>query len=107
MTFPSALSDLIEWIEAHAATVDLLKWIIVGLLAWALGAFRFMREKLRRPKLEIESLTSRCIWQELGTVDGNDHNARVIFLIEAGINNPTTDSLVVRDFALKVKRLKG
>lgn len=107
MTLPSVLNNLVGWIEAHATTVDLLKWIVVGLLAWTLGVFRFIRAKLKRPKLEIESFTSRCIWQELGVVDGNDHNARVVFLIEAGINNPTTDPIVVRDFTLKVKRLKG
>ena len=101
------LSNLVEWIEAHATTIDVLKWIVVGLLAWVLGVFRFIRTKLKRPKLEIESFTSRCIWQELGVVDGNDHNARVIFLIEAGVNNPTTDPIVVRDFTLKIKRLKG
>jgi len=107
MTISLALSNLVEWIESHATTIDVLKWVIVGLLAWVLGVFRFIRTKLKRPKLEIESFTSRCIWQELGIVDGNDHNARVVFLIEAGINNPTTDPIVVRDFTLKVKRLKG
>jgi hypothetical protein len=65
-----------------------------------------LRTRLKRPKLEIESFTSRCIWQELGVIDGNDHNARVVFLIEAGINNPTTDPIVVRDFTLKVRRLR-
>lgn len=107
MTFPSALTDFSAWIEAHATTVDLLKWFLVGLLAWALGVFRFLRAKLKRPRLEIESFTSRCIWQELGVIDGNDHNAIVVFLIESGITNPTTDPIVVRDFTLKVKRLKG
>lgn len=106
MTLPSILAHLVEWIEAHDATVDLLKWAMVGLLAWALGIFRFLRAKLKAPKLEIESFTSRCIWQELGVVDGNDHNARVVFLIEARINNPTTDPIVIRDFTLQVKRLK-
>lgn len=107
MTLQSVLTSLVGWIEDHATTVDLLKWVIVGLIAWALGVFRFLRAKLKRPKLEIESFTSRCIWQELGVVDGNDHNARVVFLIEAGINNSTTDPIVVRDFTLKVRRLKG
>jgi hypothetical protein len=107
MELSSTLNNLIEWIEAHTTTIDLLKWIIVGLIAWALGVFRFLRTKLKRPRLEIESLTSRCIWQELGIIDGNDHNARVVFLIEAGINNPTADPIVVRDFTLKIKRLKN
>lgn len=104
MTLPSILADLVGWIEAHGTTVDLLKWVIVGLLAWSFGVFRFLRAKLKRPKLEIESFTSRCIWQELGVVDGNDHNVRVVFLIEAGVTNPTTDPIVIRDFTLKVKR---
>lgn len=107
MEISLTLSDLVEWIEAHATTIDVLKWIIVGLLAWGLGAFRFIRTKFKRPKLEVESFTSRCIWQELGVVDGNDHNARVVFIIEAGINNPTTYPIVVRDFTLKIKTLKG
>jgi len=107
MTIPPVLTEVSGWIEAHPTTIDLLKWLIVGLLAWALGVFRFLRAKLKRPRLEIGSFTSRCIWQELGVVNGNDHNARVIFLIEAEIINPTTDPLVIRDFTLQVKRLKG
>lgn len=106
MTLSSILVDLVEWIEAHGTTVDLLKWAIVGVVAWALGIFRLLREKLKGPTLEIESLTSRCIWQELGVVDGNDHNTRVVFIIEAGINNPTTSPIVVRDFTLRVRRLR-
>lgn len=106
MTIPSVLTDSFGWIEAHGTTVDLLKWVVVGVAAWAFGGFRFLRTKLKRPKLEIESFTSRCIWRELGVVDGNDHNARVVFLIEAGINNPTTDPVVVRSFTLEVRRLR-
>lgn len=90
MTLQEALTVIVLWIEAHATTVDLLKWLIVGLLAWAFGVFRFLRTKLRKPTLEIEPLTSCCVWQELGVVDGKDSNARVVFLIDAGISNRTT-----------------
>lgn len=106
MTLPSFLTELPQWVEAHSTTVDLVKWILVGIVAWLLGVFRYLRAKLKRPKLEIESLTSRCIWKELGVVDEKDHHAQVVFLIEAGINNPTTDPMVVRDFTLQVKRIK-
>lgn len=104
MAVSTLLAAFVQWIETHGTTVDLLKWMVVGLLAWALGLFRYLRAKLKRPKLEVESLTSRCIWKELGVVDGNDHTAQVVFLIEAGINNPTTEPVVVRDFTLQVKR---
>src|SRR3546814_11479018 len=106
MTLPSSLIDLAGWIEAHATTVGLLKWVIVGLLAWALGVFRFLRAKLKRPKLEIESFTSRCIWQELGVVEGTDHNSRVGFLCAAGLTTPKKDTIFIRDFTLKDKRQK-
>ena len=62
MEISLALSNLVEWIEAHATTIDVLKWIMVGLLAWVLGVFRFIKTKLKRPKLEVEAFTSRCIW---------------------------------------------
>lgn len=106
MQLPERLPAILEWVESHGNTIDLFKWIAVGMLAWSLGLFRFLRAKLKRPRLEIVSFASRCIWQELGDIDGNQANARVAFLIEAGINNPTSDPLVVRDFALKVRRLR-
>jgi hypothetical protein len=66
MTLQSVLATLVGWIEDHATTIDLMKSVVVGLIAWALDVFRFLRAKLRRPKLEIETFTSRAIWQELG-----------------------------------------
>lgn len=100
------LSELISWVESHGTTVDLIKWLIVGVVAWLLGGFRFLRTQLQRPSLEIESFTSRCAWEDLGEVAGNPANARVTILIEAGINNPTTSQIVVRDFTLQIKLLK-
>ncbi|WP_204427169.1 hypothetical protein [Alloalcanivorax marinus] len=100
------MKEIIAWIESHGVTVDLLKWVIVGILAWLLGAFRFLKTKLKRPTLEIESLTSRCAWEELGDIDGNPANVRVTFLIQAGVNNPTAELVVIRDFSLHIRRLK-
>jgi len=101
-----SINDVISWIEAHGQTVDLLKWLLVGILAWALGVFGYIRTKLKRPRLEVDSFTSRYAWEEMGVIDGNDNNALVIFLIEARITNPTTDPVVVSDFSLQIKRLK-
>jgi hypothetical protein len=97
---------IIAWIELHGVTVDLIKWLLVGILAWFLGAFRFLKTKLKRPTLEVESLTSRCAIEELGDIDGNPANLRATFLIEAGVNNPTTEPIVIRDFSLHIIRLK-
>lgn len=100
------ITELLTWIESHGTTVDLIKWLVVGILAWLLGVFRFLHTRLKRPSLEIESFTSRCAWEDIGEVDGNPSNARVTILIEAGINNPTTSPIFIRDFTLQVKRLK-
>lgn len=94
-----------DWIEAHGNTVDLLKWISVGLLAWFLGVFSYIRTKLQRPTVEVESFTSRCIWQNIDAADGVDPHVRVIFLVEAGVLNPTDQPIVVRDFNLLVSRV--
>jgi hypothetical protein len=106
MQLLSVFSSASGWIEAHGTTVGLLKWAVVGLLAWGLGVFRYLKARLKRPQLEIESFTSRCVWRELGVVDGKDNNVQVVFLIEAGINNPTSGPIVVRDFTLELSRLK-
>lgn len=106
MTDPQVVTDIVSWIESHDKTVDLIKWVVIGLAAWLVGAFRFIRTKLKRPALEIEELTSRCVWEDLGEIDGNGNNVRVIFLIEAGVTNPTTAPIVVRNFTLSIKRQK-
>jgi hypothetical protein len=98
--------EVITWIESHPVTVGIIQWIIVGLIAWVLGFFNYIRTILKRPKVEVEKFTSRCFWEEMGVIDGNDHNARVTFLIEAGVNNPTKDPIYVRDFTVQIKRLK-
>ncbi|SEG74863.1 hypothetical protein [Halopseudomonas aestusnigri] len=103
----SYLAEAILFIESNETTIDLLKWAVVGLVAWMLGIFRYLKTKLKRPTLEVEAFTSRCSWEELGEIDGNPGNVRVILLIEAGINNPTTEPIVVRYFTLHVKRLKS
>ena len=61
------LSNLVNWIELHGTTVDLIQWLFIGLLAWVMGAFRFLYAKLKRPTLEIESFTSRCSWEDLSS----------------------------------------
>jgi len=101
-----SLNDVVTWIEAHDTTVDALKWLLIILFAWFVGVFRFVRTKLKRPSLEIEELTSRCTWEYFDEHEGNKDSVRAILLIEAGINNPTTDPIVIRDFTISIKRQK-
>ncbi|HEL3635573.1 TPA: hypothetical protein UM220_001442 [Stenotrophomonas maltophilia] len=107
---PSISVDLasrtVDWIEQHDKTVDLLKWIAAALLAWLLGLVRFVRTKLKRPTVEIEMFTSRCVVDDLGEMEGRASNIRAIFLLEPGLNNPTTDPIVVREFTIAMKALR-
>lgn len=53
----SSFSPLVDWIESHEKTVDLLKWVALLLVAWAVGLFKFLRQKFRLPIATIEEQT--------------------------------------------------
>ena len=95
-----------EWIESHEKPVDLLKWVAAGLLAWSLGVVRYIRMKLKRPTIEIELFTSRCTCDDLGEIDDSPRNIRAIYALQIGVNNPTTDPIVIRDFTLATKAMR-
>jgi hypothetical protein len=103
MNFGFELSDVLNWIEHHGQTVDLIKWLLLIAVAWVVGLFKFLRRRLKSPTLEIETLTSRAYCHDLGEQDGHQHVCRSLFLLSVGVNNPTTDTIVVRDLTLRYK----
>jgi hypothetical protein len=102
----SFLAPAIDWIESHEKTVDLLKWAALLLVAWAVGLFKFTRQKLRRPTATLEEVTSRCLVEELSEFQGRRDAVRASFLVEVGLLNPTSEPVVVRYFSLAVPRRK-
>lgn len=103
MSLTQHLAELSGWIEQHPHTVDLAKWGLLIGIAWLAGGFKLLRRWLKSPTLEIELLSSRGLCQDLGDLHGHANNCRSIFLLSVGINNPTTDVIVVRDFTLRYK----
>lgn len=101
------ISTIVSWIEAHGKTVDLLKWLVLLLVAWLAGAFRFVRNKLRTPSATIEEATSRCLVEEFAEFQGHQNAVRATFLVEVGLLNPTSERVVVRHFSLAVQRRRA
>ena len=60
------LYSLPQWIEDHQATVDLLKWLALLVIAWAAGLFRYLRDLTRTPRLAVSEVVSRCLIVETG-----------------------------------------
>lgn len=106
MIDPVSLKVTAEWIESHEKTVDLLKWIVVLMAAWAVGALKYLRQKFRRPIPTYEEFTSRCLIEEFDEFNGHKNAIRATFLMEIGIVNTTSEPIVVRDFLLSVNRKK-
>lgn len=100
------LSVVIDWIESHEKTVDLLKWLVVLFLAWVAGAFRFLRAKFRKPSATLEETTSRCLVEEFAEFQGHKNAVRATFLIEVGVLNPTPERVIVQHFSLAILRRK-
>lgn len=100
------LSVIIDWIESHEKTVDVLKWLVLLFLAWVAGAFRFLRAKFRTPSATLEEATSRCLVEEFAEFQGHQNAVRATFLIEVGVLNPTPERVVVQHFSLAIPRRK-
>lgn len=103
MPDPLNVKVAIDWVEAHQGSVDLLKWVLVIGAAWALGLFKYLRRKLKSPRIEIEELTSRCYCESFEELHDCKNVVRTMFLLQISITNPTTDPVVVKDFWLRYR----
>ncbi len=101
------ISAITDWIEAHGKTVDILKWLILLLVAWGTGLFRFIHSKLRTPRATIDESASRCLVEEFAEFQGYKNVVRATFLVEVGLLNLTSERIVVRHFSLAVLRRKA
>jgi hypothetical protein len=94
-------SAVFDWIEVHEITVDLLKWIALLVAAWAMGLFKLIKNKVRSPTIEIDSMTSRCLVLNCSDSDGAVQRHKAIFFLKIGVNNSSEKPIVVRDFCLR------
>lgn len=111
------LRRAIDWIESHDHTVELIKWSILILVAWAAGLFRLIRATVqrltRRPRLIINTETSRCYvetTERYTQKDESDHpiadylNAmKVIYFLDVSALNPTLEKVTIRHFRLSYR----
>jgi hypothetical protein len=100
----SAVQAVVQWIEGHATTVDLIKWALVLVVAWLLGGFRFVRQRMRPPKALLATHACRCLVEKFDEFEGHKGVVRTSYLLEVGLLNPTTEPVVIRDFSLAVRR---
>jgi hypothetical protein len=98
------LDRLVDWIESHEKTVDLLKWLVLLLVAWAVGLFKWIRQKLRQPIATLQEETSRCFVEEFNEFEGKKNVVRASFLLEVGLTNTTPEPVHIRHFSLLVRR---
>jgi hypothetical protein len=99
------LDTVITWIEEHDKTVDLLKWVLLLVLAWATGLFRYLRNLARKPRARLSSLTSRCYVEPMEDKQ-HSHAVLAAFLVELEVTNLGSDPIVVRTMELRMRRLR-
>src|SRR5437016_940596 len=99
------LNTAIDWIETHAATVSIVKWASVLLVAWATGLVRFIRNLTRKPQAQVSEVTSRCLVEEFDEIEGYRNAVRASFLPDIEVANRSTEEIVVRTLNLRVQRM--
>lgn len=100
------LSSLTQWIETHQATVDLLKWLALLVIAWAAGLFRYLRDFTRTPRISVSEVISRCLIVEKPYEDHVDAT-RAIYLLNIEVANRSSERIVVSSFEIRHKWLRA
>lgn len=95
---------MIDWIEQHQVTIDLLKWTALLVLAWTAGIFRFFSGLTRTPKIRVVSTASRCLIQHMEEFEGRKKVMRATFLLNVEVVNPSSEKVVVQRFMLSYWR---
>ena len=94
------ISSLIIWIENHPATTEIIKGVILLLIAWGAGVFRLLGKFTKRGQLEIIDTASICFIEEKDEFEGHKNLVRVAYLINITMRNPSNEKVVVESFAL-------
>ncbi len=98
------VSTLTEWLEQHNTTIDLLKWTVVLVVAWVVGAFRFIHGLTRKPKTALITQASRCLVEEFDELNGKRMVMRTAFLLDAEVTNPSNENVTIKGFKLSYRR---
>ena len=94
------MDKLLDWIEAHRVTVDIIQWIILLVLAYLTGLFRIIRKYTIKPKLEIIPTASVVFVENIEQHENLRNLIRASFIINAGFINRTTERIVLDKFYL-------
>jgi hypothetical protein len=99
------LAEIVAWIEAHDKTVDLLKWVALLLVAWASGAFAYLRRYRLRPRLEIAETASFVYLEYPSEPKLPGPAVRASFILNASLINSSNEKVVVDHFELSFRAL--
>jgi len=91
-----------QWIEDHQATVDLLKWLALLVIAWAAGLFRYLQDLTRTPRLAVSEVVSRCLIVET-PYGGHADAQRCVYLLNIEVANRSSERIVVSAFEIRHK----
>lgn len=99
------LSSVIDWIENHERTVDLLKWIAALFAAWSVGIFRYLRRMFKLPSSDIVPNTGICFLEDFENFRGYKNAVRASFVVEISLTNPTNLKVAIKSFELQYERI--
>ena len=97
------MNDIVDWIENHQVTVDLLKAAALVLVAWMSGLFAYLRRYRRKAILEITDTASFAYFEQIEELEGHKHLIRAAFIINASVVNASNEKVVVDHFLLSFR----
>lgn len=99
-----SVDSFTQWIEGHPATVDVLKWAALLLIAWGTGAFTYLRNLTRKPRVRVSEVTSRCFLESYDEFEGLRDAERASLLLDIQVSNRSSSEIVVWTFDMQIRR---
>lgn len=99
------IEHILNWIEAHPQTTDLIKWIVLLFFAWISGFLSYLYRLNRKPFIKIYEGTSLCFLEKFDDYEGHKHAVRASLLLEISASNPSQDRIIINAFEAQIKTM--
>lgn len=99
----SLFENQLAWLELHNTTIDLLKWLIILLIAWFSGFIKLIYKYTKKPKSVIIPSASIIYFESILEKDNIKNAVRCSYILNVKVTNLSKEKIFVDHFHISYK----